>query len=54
MREGRWKQLDGNQQDAWYCHGFLDRAECGDMLFYPNVPEYGQFCVAMAVAAISR
>ena len=41
-----WNELDGNQQDAWYCRGFVDRAEIGDLLFYPNVPEFGQFAVA--------
>jgi hypothetical protein len=44
--ENRWDNLDGDQQDAWYCHGFLDRVQNGDILFYPNVPSYGQFCVA--------
>jgi hypothetical protein len=44
--EGKWAQLDGNQQDAWYCHGFLDRVQKSDLIFYPNVPDYGSFCVA--------
>ena len=39
-------QLDGDQQEAWYGHGFLDRAVENDLLFYPNVPSYGKFCVA--------
>jgi Restriction endonuclease len=41
-----WHQLDGDQQGAWYCHGFMDRAAVGDLLFYPNVPSAGAFCVA--------
>jgi Restriction endonuclease len=45
-KSGHWDQLDGGQRDAWYCHGFLDRAKEGDLLFYPNVPVYGTFCVA--------
>jgi hypothetical protein len=40
-----FKNLDGNQQDAWYCHGFVDRAQLGDLLFYPNVPDFGQFSI---------
>jgi hypothetical protein len=43
---GNWNELDGNQHDAWYCHGFVDRAQNGDLLFYPNVPEFGKFSVA--------
>ena len=43
---GKWNELDGNQQDAWYCHGFMDKAQIGDLLFYPNVPDYGKFAVA--------
>ena len=43
---GNWNEFDGNQQDAWYCHGFIDRAQIGDLLFYPNVPEFGKFSVA--------
>ena len=42
---GQWDELDGDQQEAWYCHGFMDRAFNDDLLFYPNVPTYGQFCV---------
>lgn len=40
-----WQKRSGEQGDAWYCHGFVDRAEKGDLLFYPNVPEYGKFAV---------
>jgi hypothetical protein len=43
--DGKWEQLDGEEQDAWYCHGFIDRAQIGDRLFYPNVPEFGKFAV---------
>ncbi len=37
--------LDGDQQEAWHYHGFVDVAQPEDLLFYPNVPDYGQFCV---------
>lgn len=46
---GNWDRLNGDQQDAWYCHGFVDRANIGDLFFYPNVPEYGMFCVVRIV-----
>jgi hypothetical protein len=42
---GAWGTLNPEQQDAWRCHGFVDRARPGDYLFYPNVPEDGQFAV---------
>jgi hypothetical protein len=41
--QGHWSSLNIEQQDAWRCHGFVDRAMPGDHLFYPNVPEYGKF-----------
>ena len=40
-----WHRLNGDQQDAWYCHGFIDVATAGDLIFYPNIPDYGLFCV---------
>ena len=36
---GQWRKLSAPQQAAWYCHGFIDRALAGDLLFYPHVPE---------------
>jgi len=45
-KQGRWHMLTPAQQEAWYCHGFVDRAEVGDLLFYPDVPESGKFVVA--------
>ena len=41
--------LDGEQKDAWYCHGFVDVAKDGDLLFYPHVPDYGLFCIVKPV-----
>jgi hypothetical protein len=43
--EGRWRDLSQPQQAAWYCHGFIDRAEPGDLLFYPHVPERYQLAI---------
>jgi len=41
---GQFETLDGDQKDAWYCHGFVDVAKVGDFFFYPHVPDYGLFC----------
>jgi hypothetical protein len=40
------QSLSSGQQQALRCRGFADRACEGDLLFYPNVPEYGEFVVA--------
>jgi hypothetical protein len=45
-KSGAWESLSAAQKDAWYGHGFVDRASIGDLLFYPNIPKYGEFCIA--------
>ncbi len=53
VSQGRRGALDAEQSDAWGCHGFIDRVRCGDRLFYPNVPDYGRFCVVEVTGSYS-
>ena len=41
----RGKPLDGDEQDARRCLGFLTRVKLGDYLLYPNQPDRGKFSV---------
>lgn len=43
---GEWDRLTVEQKNAWYCHGLIDRAQVGDLLFYPKVDQHGRFAVA--------
>lgn len=40
-----WAVLSAAQQDAWRCHGFLDRVSIRDYLVYPHQPAYGKFSI---------
>ena len=43
LHKGR--MLDGDQQDARRCLGFLEKPESGHLLLYPHQPETGRFLV---------
>ncbi len=53
VSQGEWRSLNAEQSDAWGCHGFIDRVRIGDLLFYPNVPDYGRFCVVKVTGTYS-
>ncbi len=50
-RRGEWNALTKELQDAWYCHGFLDRVGLNDYLLYPHQDKYGKFCIVQVTGA---